>query len=81
MAEQAYVTMLFTDDYLRGMKQAPIDLMNLITIYLGAQVLAASLRDGGTTKKLAVMVPSDPAHLLLPQTIIQLEVYLIDESF
>ena len=43
---------------------------------IGAQVLAASLRDGGTTKKLAVIVPADEAHRLLPQTIAQLEVYL-----
>jgi hypothetical protein len=41
---------------------------------LGAQVLAASLRDGGTTKKLAVVVPADEAHRLLPETITQLEV-------
>jgi hypothetical protein len=40
----------------------------------GAQVLVASLRDGGTTKKLAVIVPSDEAHQLLPETISQLEV-------
>jgi len=40
----------------------------------GAQVLAASLRDGGTVKKLAVVVPADQAHRLLPQTIRQLEV-------
>jgi hypothetical protein len=37
-------------------------------------VLAASLRDGGTSKKIAVIVPADEAHRLLPQTITQLEV-------
>jgi hypothetical protein len=40
----------------------------------GALVLAASLRDGGTTKKLAIVVPADEAHRLQPQTIQQLEV-------
>jgi hypothetical protein len=42
--------------------------------YLGALVVAASLRDGGTSKKIAVIVPADEAHRLLPQTITQLEV-------
>ena len=46
----------------------------LICFFPGAQVLAASLRDGGTTKKLAVIVPADEAHRLLPQTMTQLEV-------
>lgn len=45
---------------------------------LGAQVLAASLRDGGTTKKLAVIVPADEVHRLLPQTLSQLEVHILD---
>jgi hypothetical protein len=43
-------------------------------------VLAASLRDGGTTKKLAVIVPADEAHRLLAQTIAQLEVTNISLS-
>jgi hypothetical protein len=46
----------------------------LTCFFAGAQVLAASLRDSGTTKKLAVIVPADEAHRLLPQTITQLEV-------
>jgi hypothetical protein len=46
----------------------------LILRLAGALVLAASLRDGGTTKKLAIIVPADEAHRLQPQTIQQLEV-------
>jgi len=52
----------------------------LIDEIVGTQVLAASLRDSGTTKKLAVIIPADEAHRLLPQTIAQLEVrqYQVD---
>jgi glycogenin len=32
------------------------------------------LRDGGTTKKLAIVIPADEVHRLLPETITQLEV-------
>ena len=76
MAEDAYVTMLFSDGYLQGMhSNQPETIENVLTCFFaGAQVLAASLRDSGTTKKLAVIVPADEAHRLLPQTITQLEV-------
>ena len=75
MAEDAYVTMLFSDGYLQGKQTFPIFSVAIAYIYFsGAQVLAASLRDSGTTKKLAVIVPSDDAHRLLPVTISQLEV-------
>jgi hypothetical protein len=75
MAQDAYVTMLFSDGYLQGMYSGQPEAINCANMFLsGAQVLAASLRDGGTTKKLAVIVPADEAHRLLPQTMTQLEV-------
>jgi hypothetical protein len=84
MAQDAYVTMLFSDSYLQGPPiSSPSDKLTIgieLTWVLGAQVLAASLRDGGTSKKLAVIVPSDEAHRLLPQTISQLEVQSLWKS-
>ena len=78
MAQDAYVTMLFSDSYLQGIHLPSHRSYRLgwLTCFCcaGAQVLAASLRDGHTSKKLAVIVPSDEAHRLLPQTISQLEV-------
>jgi hypothetical protein len=70
MAQDAYVTMLLTDGYLQGTKSR----IQVLLTGAGAQVLASSLRDGGTTKKLAVIVPADEAHRLSPTTITQLEV-------
>ena len=89
MAQDAYVTMLFSDSYLQGtythLLSHPIKCAIGIRLTwvcgIGAQVLAASLRDGGTSKKLAVIVPSDEAHRLLPQTISQLEVDLYQSIF
>ena len=79
MADDAYVTMLLSDDYLLGNSSQNLinPLNSKYTELVGAQVLAASLRDGGTTKKLAVIVPADEAHRLLPQTTARLEVYPI----
>jgi hypothetical protein len=75
MAQDAYVTMLFSDGYLQGIHSCLRSSIGCADSFLsGAQVLAASLRDGGTTKKLAVIVPSDEAHRLLAETITQLEV-------
>jgi hypothetical protein len=78
MAQEVYVTMLLSDGYLQGTNY--IYTLHLIwfglLLCIGAQVLAASLRDGGTTKRLAVIVPEDEVHRLLPETITQLEVLL-----
>ena len=76
MAEDSYVTMLLTDDYLMGKQPVSKNRISqgLILSFIGVQVLAASLRDAGTTKKLTVVVPAEEPQRLLRETLTQLEV-------
>lgn len=48
-----------------------------IDIAIGAAVLAQSLKDSGTTKKLAVLVTKDSVH---PSTIDELKVWPFSET-